>query len=272
MADVDRVRRGLLEAVRVGRVPVRRDHRDRGPDDQQPDDRAEPAEQQPGQRHPADQEPVRVPQRDAREQHVHQPALHLPLRQLLVAAQQDGGVGGDVGVDQVGRVQVREDLDDFRLRRRVVGELAAGQVPGLARRCASRPAARRTGTPASRQPVELVPRRVADDVPPLAAVDTAARSAPRAAASPAGSSRGTRTRKMSGGAGGSWVRWADECRLTFRRDGRSRRCRGWGVGGRVSGVTDGPPPHTPLPTPNFCSPHTPHFHAWSLTNSISLWL
>ena len=70
---------------------------------------------------------------------------------------------------RLARVQLAEDLDDFRLRRRVVGELPAGQVPRLSDRARaveqSDEAVSRVG-----QPVELVARRVADDVPALAAI------------------------------------------------------------------------------------------------------
>jgi hypothetical protein len=146
-----------------------RQRRDGADDDDEPDDRAELAEQHAGDRHPELEEAVRVPQRDAWEQDVHQPALHLPLLLLLVAAEQDGRVGRDVGVDQVGRVQVAEDLDDLGLRRRVVGELPAGQVPRLGHRArAVEQPDEAVGRVA--QAVELVARGVADDVPPLAAV------------------------------------------------------------------------------------------------------
>jgi hypothetical protein len=37
-----------------------------------------------------------------------------------VPAQEHVGVGGDVGIEQVGGVELAEDLDDFRLRRRFV--------------------------------------------------------------------------------------------------------------------------------------------------------
>jgi len=128
-----------------------------------------PAEAQAHDREPGLEEAVRVPQRDAREQDVHQPALQLALLLLLVPAEQDVGVGGDVGVDQVRAEQVAEDLDDLRLGRRVVGELPAGEVPRLLNGAR---AVQQPDEPVCRvgEPVELVAGRVADDVPALAAV------------------------------------------------------------------------------------------------------
>ena len=56
-----------------------------------------------------------------------------------MAAEQDGGVGGDVGLEEIGGVKLAEDLDDFRLRGGFVVELSADQVPRLADRAAERP-------------------------------------------------------------------------------------------------------------------------------------
>jgi hypothetical protein len=145
-ADVDRVLGGLGQVV-AGLAALGHDHRAGGDHDDQPDDGPELAEHLPDQRHPADEEPVRVPQRDPREQQVHQPLLELPLLLVLVPAEQDGGVRGHVGVDQVRAVQVREDLDDLGLGRGVVGHRPAAQVPRLLDRSGCRRAARRTGTP-----------------------------------------------------------------------------------------------------------------------------
>ena len=136
-----------------------------------------------------------------REQHVHQAALHLPLHHLLVPAEQHGRVGGDVRLDQVGRVQLRE----IWMTSGWVGASSSSCPPASSH--ASLDGARAVEQPDEPvrgvgQPVELVARRVADDVPPLAAV-VLPRICARAAAWPAGSPRGTRTRKMSGEAGGS---------------------------------------------------------------------
>src|SRR5262249_24340902 len=89
-------------------------------------------EQQAHDRQPATKEPIRVPEWDAREQHVQQPALKLALLEYLVPAEQHGGIGRDVGLDEVHRVELAKDLNDFRLGRRIVFELAADQVPAFA--------------------------------------------------------------------------------------------------------------------------------------------
>ena len=92
-----------------------------------------------------------------------------------MAAEQDGGVRGDVGVDQVGGKQVREDLDDFRLRGGIVGKLPAGQFPRL---LDGPRAVEQCHEAVSRvaEPVELIAGGIAHDVPALAAVIGAARS------------------------------------------------------------------------------------------------
>ena len=93
----------------------------------------------------------------------------LRLVKLLVPAQQHGGIGRDVGFDQVGGVKLREDLNDFRLRRRIIGELPADQIPRFAdgARAVEQAdeAVGRIG-----EAVELVARRIAHDVPALAAI------------------------------------------------------------------------------------------------------
>ena len=168
----------------------------------QPDNRPDLAEHDLGQRHPANEKFVRVPQRNAGEQHVHQPALHLPLVELFVPAKQDGGIGRDVGVDQIGRVQLGENLDDFRLGRRIVFELAADHIP--TRASTVRRAVEQADEPIRRvgKPVELVSRRIADDIPPLAAIILPGNLCLRRSR-PAGWRRGTRIRKMSVAVGGS---------------------------------------------------------------------
>ena len=216
----------LWRRVLVGRP----DHRAGGEDDGQPDERAELAEHQPDQRHPADEEPVRVPQRDPGEQHVHQPVLELLLGLRLVPAEQDGGVGRDVGVDQVRTVQVRQDLDDLGLGRGVVGDLPAAQVPGLLDASGCRRAARRTGTPGRRGGgTGCRPGRGRRTTARRGS--TAARSGPPGGASPSGSSPGTRTRRTWGGVAESRERpeclgtVIRPCRSPVRSDGQRRTRR-----------------------------------------------
>lgn len=95
--------------------PSRQHHRQRESHHHQPDDRPHLAEQLPGHGHPSAKELIRIPKPNAREQHVHQPVLHLLLHDLFVPAQKDHGVGGDVGLKQIGRVKLAEHLDDFGL-------------------------------------------------------------------------------------------------------------------------------------------------------------
>ena len=152
--------------------PVRGDDRDRADHHDQPDDRADHAENMAERPASSAPETVRVPQRNAREQHVHQPILHLPLVQLLVPAKQHRRIGCDVRFDQIGGIQVRENLDDFRLGRRIVRQLPAADVPGFFD--GSR-AIEQTDEPVSGigQAMKLITRRIADDIPAFTAIELA---------------------------------------------------------------------------------------------------
>ena len=152
------------------RIPIGHEHDHRREDHGQPHQRAELAECDLGQWHPALEEPVRVPQRNARKEHVHQPVLHLPLGKLLVPAKQNGGVRGDVGVDQVCGIEMAEDLDDFGLRWRIVFERPAYQFPGLFHRArAIEKADKAIG--GVREAMILVACRIAHDIPAFVAVE-----------------------------------------------------------------------------------------------------
>jgi hypothetical protein len=86
-----------------------------------------------------------------------------------VAAKQNRRIGRDVGLDEVGRVELAEDLNDFRLRRGIVFELPAHEVPRFANGTRAveqtNEAIRCVG-----QTMELVAGRIAHHVPAVAAV------------------------------------------------------------------------------------------------------
>ncbi len=153
--------------LRIKPAAFRQDQKQRQPDNRQPDQRPKSAEQRADHRHPDLEKPIRIPQRNAWEQQVHQPALELAIPLLFLAAQEHLGIGGDVRFNQVRAVKLRKDLNDFRLRRRIVGQLSADEFPGIADAARAieetDELVRDIG-----ESVKLVPRRVADDVPALA--------------------------------------------------------------------------------------------------------
>jgi hypothetical protein len=50
---------------------------------------------------------------------------------LFVTSEEDGGVWGDVGLNEVSGVELGEDLYDFGLSGRLIGELSADEFPAF---------------------------------------------------------------------------------------------------------------------------------------------
>jgi hypothetical protein len=71
------------------------------------------------------------PSRDAGEQQVHQVAADLARLALLVALEHALGVGREVGLEEVGDVELSEQLDDFALGGCGVAEMSHAGVPDL---------------------------------------------------------------------------------------------------------------------------------------------
>ena len=107
-----------------------RDRRNRAePDDGAPEDEACEPEERPHERHQPAEHPLGVEQRDLPGEDAEHLLHQYPPRLLLAAAEQLGGVGRDVALQDVGRVQLSEQLDHLVLRHRVVAELREGAVP-----------------------------------------------------------------------------------------------------------------------------------------------
>ena len=152
---------------------MRQHQRGGGDDDGEPHEDADDAEHRPDDRHEVFEEPIEVPQRNAWEHDVHQTSLRLVHHHLFVTTKQDGRVRRDVRFDQVRAVKLREDLDDFRLRGRVIGELSADEVPRVADRAMPVEQADEL-VGGIREAVILIAGGIADHVPTLAAIELAA--------------------------------------------------------------------------------------------------
>ena len=127
------------------------------------------AEDRPEQPQEPIEEPVRVEERNADEQQVRQVALDLARDAQVVPAEQAFGVGRQVALEQVRRVQLAEQLDGLALGGGAVAQLLVADAPDLRH---VPPPVEQPDEPVSRlvQPEELVVRRVLDDVPHLRTV------------------------------------------------------------------------------------------------------
>ncbi len=115
-------------------VPMHRRQRRAERDDREPHHRAERRDEPAHERQGRRQEPVRVPDRDLERERVARPPGELAPRLLAAPAQQLRRVGGDVGLKQVGLVQLAEQPHHGRLRRRLVAEAVHRRAPQLVHR------------------------------------------------------------------------------------------------------------------------------------------
>ena len=91
---------------------------------------AEP-EERPRERHQPVEQPLGIEQRDLPGEDAEDLLHQQPLLLFLAAPEELGGVGRDVALEDVGRVQLAEELDHLVLGHGVVAELRERSVPDL---------------------------------------------------------------------------------------------------------------------------------------------
>jgi hypothetical protein len=137
--------------------------------DDGPDDAPAPGEAPSEDAHPAVEECVGVQQGQLDEQQIHQVALHLACPPLLESPEHALGVGRKFGLDQVGPVQLAQQLNRLPLCGSVVAQFLVAGLPDLRHR----PLPVQHADKVVRGRVEsviLVVGRVLDDVPDVIAV------------------------------------------------------------------------------------------------------
>ena len=89
-----------------------------GCDDCAPYEQPAPGEESPPYADPSVQKTVRVPQRNADEKQVRQKATHLAPQLLLITLKKRLSIRGQISLQQIGRVQPTQEVNDLSLGRR----------------------------------------------------------------------------------------------------------------------------------------------------------
>ena len=148
-------------------------------DDRQPEQRAQRAEEPAEVRLRDVEEGVRVKQREPREHDVHQARAGLALAGLLEALEELRGVGGLLVEQQVGLIELPQQLDHRLLARGLVWKFLNALLPHLLDG-AVRTQPAHEGPGLRTQPEELIVEGVLQNNPPLAAERLPARGDPLA--------------------------------------------------------------------------------------------
>ena len=163
-------------------VPPGGQQHQRGQHHQQPDDRTGSAPQHAPEPRVTVQKRARVDQRYAQRHRIGPRATALRLVLGLAALEDLQRIGRDVGLQQVGAVQLAQQLQHLVLGRRGIAQLTLGQAPDLVD--GAPPVHRRQQQPRrSREAVNLARGRVLQQIPQLptvaVAVQAGARQQPR---------------------------------------------------------------------------------------------
>ena len=118
-----------VEHVLAELAPMRDRGDDAEPDDNAPQHEAPEPEERPRERHQPAEQPLGVEQRDLPGEDAEDLLHQQPLLLFLAAPEELGGVGRDVALEDVGRVQLAEELDHLVLGHGVVAELRERSVP-----------------------------------------------------------------------------------------------------------------------------------------------
>ncbi len=100
----------------------------------QPQQQSRPTVDGTDQAHPAIQQGVGIEQRDAKKEKVGQISQHFPLNPPAIAIEQTRGVGRQIDVQQVHRVELAQEVNRLALGRGGIAEAFVAQTPDLGHR------------------------------------------------------------------------------------------------------------------------------------------
>ena len=244
-------------------VPVHGEENGRGNHDGQPEHRPGPAPERSRQRRQGAQEPLRIDEGNAPGEEAPEPRPPAPPLGAIVALQDLGGVGRNVALEDVARVELGQEADDLVLRGTIVAEPGRGGLPDLLHGAAAvHEADHLVG--GGREAMKALGRAVLQHVPRLAAVALTVNA--RVAAQPGLQPRHPVPGRAEQGAGRHRVVRASRSRAgaaASRSPGASRSRRAAGPRRRSSPPPPGPGASAPAsrrgaPRPgSSCAPPAP---------------